>query len=126
MTDSEAKQMAGGSNLPRRALGRRLRDLRAKAGKSKLSAALRIDISRQGLGRLEEGEFIRISSVQYQALLDFYEVDEEAREEVLGLIEEVKAAKGDSLGGWWRAYADVVNPHFNYFMELEQACSRMT
>lgn len=118
--------MAGGSNLPRRALGRRLRDLRGKAGKSKLAAALRIEISRQGLGRLEEGEFIRVSSAQYRDLLDFYGVEGEARTEVLGLIDEVKAAKGDPSVGWWRLYADVVNPGFNHFMAFEQDCSRMT
>lgn len=118
--------MSGGSTLPRRALGRRLRDLRLKAGKSLLAAALTIEVSKQTIGRMEEGEVVRIFTAQFRDLLEFYEVDDEAKAEVLGLIEEVKASKGDPSVGWWRAYADVVNPHFDHFMELEQACSRLT
>jgi hypothetical protein len=118
--------MAGGSTLPRRALGRRLRELRSKATKSQLAAGLAIEVSKQGIGRLEDGQVVRISTAQLRDLLDFYEADGDARAEVLGLLQEVKAAKGDPSNGWWRAYADVVNPHFDHFMSLEQACSRMT
>lgn len=118
--------MAGGSTLPRRALGRRLRELRAKAKKSQLAAGLAIEVSKQGIGRLEDGQAVRISTAQFRDLLDFYGADEEAKAEVLGLLQEVKAAKGDLSRGWWRAYSDVVNPHFDHFMSLEQACSRMT
>ncbi|WP_063039374.1 DUF5753 domain-containing protein [Nocardia pseudovaccinii] len=118
--------MAGGSTLPRRALGRRLRELRLEAKKSQLAAGLAIEVSKQGVGRLEDGQVVRISTAQYRDLLDFYGADEDAKTEVLGLYQEVKAAKGDPSSGWWRAYADVVNPHFDHFMSLEQACSRMT
>ncbi|MBF6173739.1 DUF5753 domain-containing protein [Nocardia blacklockiae] len=118
--------MAGGSTLPRRALGRRLRALRIEAKKSQLSAAVAIEVSKQGIGRLEDGHVVRISTLQFRALLDFYSASEDARAEVMGLIQEIKAAKGNSSNGWWRAYADVVNPHFNHFMSLEQACSTMT
>jgi hypothetical protein len=118
--------MSGGSTLPRRALGRRLRDLRLKAEKSLLAAAVQIDVSKQTIGRMEEGQYVRISAVQYHSLLDLYAADQAAREEVTGLIEEVKSAKGDSVKGWWRAYDDVVNRDFDHFMSLEQACNRMT
>ena len=118
--------MSGGSTLPRRALGRRLRDLRLAAKKSRLAAAVTIEISKQGVGRMEDGEPVRVSTAQFRELLQFYEADEAARTEVLGLLQEVRAAKGDPASGWWRAYADVVNPHFDHFMSLEQACSRMT
>ncbi|NKY88981.1 helix-turn-helix domain-containing protein [Nocardia veterana] len=118
--------MAGGSTLPRRALGRRMRELRTAAGKSQLAAGLAIEISKQGIGRLEEGQIVRISTAQFRELLDFYAVDAETKDEVLGLLKEVKAAKGDASSGWWRAYADVVNPHFNHYMSLEQASARIT
>lgn len=118
--------MSGGSTLPRRALGRRLRDLRLAANKSKLAAAVTIEISKSGLGRLEDGEPVRISTSQFRDLLEFYGADEVASAEVLGLLQEVRATKGDPTAGWWRAYSDVVNPHFDHFMGLEQACSRMT
>ncbi len=118
--------MAIGSTLPRRALGRRLRELRLEKKKSQLAAGLAIEVSKQGIGRLEEGQPVRISTAQFRDLLDFYGADDEAKAEVLGLLQEVKAAKGDPSRGWWRAYADVVNPHFDHFMSLEQACSGMT
>ncbi|MFQ6326680.1 helix-turn-helix domain-containing protein [Nocardia sp. CWNU-33] len=115
-----------GSTLPRRALGRLLRELRAKAGKSQLAAGLSIEVSKQTIGRVEDGQPARISTAQFRDLLDFYGADDDAREEVLGLLQEVKAAKGDPAGGWWRAYADLLNSHFDHFMSLEQACVRMT
>ncbi|MGW0260437.1 helix-turn-helix domain-containing protein [Nocardia beijingensis] len=115
-----------GSTLPRRALGRLLRDLRTRANKSQLAAGLAIEVSKQTIGRVEDGRPARISTAQFRDLLDFYEADEDVRAEVLGLLQEVKAAKGDPTSGWWRAYADVVNPHFDHFMSLEQACCRMT
>jgi transcriptional regulator with XRE-family HTH domain len=115
-----------GSTLPRRALGRRLRDLRLAANKSKLAAAVAIDISKSSLGRLEDGEAVRVSSAQFRELLRFFGADEAATNEVFGLLQEARATKGDPTIGWWRAYSDVVNPHFDHFMGLEQACSRMT
>ena len=118
--------MAIGSTLPRRALGRRLRELRLTSKKSQLAAGLAIEVSKQGIGRLEEGQPVRISTAQFRDLLGFYEAEEGTKEEVLGLLQEVKAAKGDPSRGWWRAYADVVNPHFDHFMSLEQACSSMS
>ncbi|MGV9638249.1 helix-turn-helix domain-containing protein [Nocardia rhamnosiphila] len=118
--------MAIGSTLPRRALGRRLRELRFESKKSQLAAGLAIEVSKQGIGRLEEGQPVRISTAQFRDLLEFYGADDSVRDEVLGLLQEVKAAKGDPSRGWWRAYADVVNPQFDHYMSLEQACSQMT
>lgn len=118
--------MAIGSTLPRRALGRRLRELRFQSKKSQLAAGLAIEVSKQGIGRLEEGQPVRISTAQFRDLLEFYGADDSVRDEVLGLLQEVKAATGDPSRGWWRAYSDVVNPHFDHFMSLEQACSRLT
>lgn len=115
-----------GSTLPRRALGRRLRELRDTARKSQLAAGLHIEVSKQTIGRVEDGRVARISTAQFRDLLDFYGASAADREEVLGLLQEVKAIKGDAATGWWRAYSDVVNAHFDHFMSLEQACNRMT
>ncbi|WP_081879617.1 helix-turn-helix transcriptional regulator [Nocardia sp. NRRL WC-3656] len=116
--------MAGGSTLPRRALGRRMRELRSAAGKSQLAAGLAIEVSKQGIGRLEEGQVVRISTAQFRDLLDFYAADAETKDEVLGLLQEVKATRGVDSSFWWRAFSDVVNPNFNHFISLEQACSK--
>ncbi|WP_028478612.1 helix-turn-helix transcriptional regulator [Nocardia sp. CNY236] len=115
-----------GSTLPRRALGRLLRDLRIDAGKSRLAAGLAIEVSKQTVGRVEDGIPARVSTAQFKDLLNFYGADQDSSAEVLGLLQEVRAIKGDPSSGWWRAYSDVVNPHFDHFMSLEQACSRLT
>ncbi|WP_327150349.1 helix-turn-helix domain-containing protein [Nocardia sp. NBC_01329] len=91
-----------------------------------MAAGLAIEVSKQGIGRLEEGQPVRISTAQFRDLLEFYGAGDEVRDEVLGLVQEVKVAKGDPSRGWWRTYADVVNPHFDHFMSLEQACSQLT
>lgn len=116
-----------GSTLPRRALGRRLRELRERANKSQLAAGTCIEVSKQTIGRVEEGRPARISTAQYRELLDLYGASEAEREEVLELHKEVRAINDSvSTQGWWRAYSDVVNPHFDHFMSLEQSCDRLT
>jgi hypothetical protein len=60
-----------------------------------------------------------------EVLLDLYEATDDDRETVRALMQEVKAAKGDPAGGWWRTYSDVVSSHFDHFMSLEQACDRL-
>ncbi|MBF6355852.1 helix-turn-helix domain-containing protein [Nocardia higoensis] len=116
-----------GSTLPRRALGRRLRELRERANKSQLAAGTCIEVSKQTIGRVEEGRPARISTAQYRELLDLYGASEAEREEVLELHKEVRAINDSvSTQGWWRAYSDVVNPHFDHYMSLEQACDRLT
>ncbi|WP_040796450.1 helix-turn-helix domain-containing protein [Nocardia higoensis] len=116
-----------GSTLPRRALGRRLRELREQAKKSQLAAGTCIEVSKQTIGRVEEGRPARISTAQYRELLDLYGASEAEREEVLGLHKEVRAINDTvSTRGWWRAYSDVVNPHFDHYMSLEQASDRLT
>ncbi|MBF6180864.1 helix-turn-helix domain-containing protein [Nocardia otitidiscaviarum] len=115
-----------GSTLPRRALGRLLRELRLRAKKSQLAAGLAIDMSPPSINRLEAGRPVKISTPQFHALLDLYEASAAERERVLGLLAEAKAAKGDPKGGWWRAYSDLVSSHFDHYMHLEQECNRLT
>lgn len=115
-----------GSTLPRRALGRILHDLRKNAGKGQLPAGLAIEVSPQVISRMEDGIPVKVSTLQYKELLTFYGADQSTAETVLGLLQEVKAAKGDPTGGWWRAYSDLVASHFDHYMSLEEACNRLT
>ncbi|MGV9413123.1 DUF5753 domain-containing protein [Nocardia sp. NPDC003693] len=115
-----------GSTLPRRALGRLLRQLRLEARKSQLAAGLAIEMSPPSINRLEAGRIVRVSTPQFNALLDLYEAGADDRAQVLALVQEAKAAKGDPKGGWWRAYSDVVGTHFDHYMGLEEACNRFT
>ncbi|MFE6858566.1 helix-turn-helix domain-containing protein [Nocardia sp. NPDC057668] len=123
--NSEANNMVG-STLPRRALGRLLRELRKTSQKSQLSAGLAIDMSPPSINRLEAGQRVKISTPQFSALLDLYAASADQRAQVLALVEETKATKGDPKGGWWRAYSDVVGSHFDHYMGLEEVCNRFT
>ncbi|WP_306359196.1 helix-turn-helix transcriptional regulator [Nocardia sp. CC227C] len=115
-----------GSTIPRRALGRILHDLRIQAGKTQLAAGLIIDVSPQVIGRMEDGIPVKVSGVQVKELLRCYGAEQETADQVLTLFDEVKAAKGDPRGGWWRAYKDVTSSHFDHYMNLEEACTRLT
>lgn len=122
-----------GSTLPLRALGRLLRAHRIRTGKSQLAAGLHIEISPQTLGRLEDGQKIKISTVQIASLLDYYGIVEPSAErtEALGLWEEVKqeirATKlNQSSAGWWRAYSDQYANHFDHYLSLEATARRVT
>ncbi|WP_324195398.1 helix-turn-helix domain-containing protein [Nocardia terpenica] len=121
---SEVNEMAG-SSVPRRALGRVLHDLRTKAGKSQLSSGLVIDVSPQTIGRMEDGQSVKMSTPQMKELLAFYGATATSRKTVLALLREVKASKGDPSGGWWRAYADEIATDFDYYLELEKAACRL-
>ncbi|MCP9619932.1 helix-turn-helix domain-containing protein [Nocardia otitidiscaviarum] len=115
-----------GSTIPRRALGRILHDLRAQAGKTQLAAGLIIDVSPQVIGRMEDGIPVKVSGVQVKELLRCYGAEPDVADQALSLFEEVKAARGDPRGGWWRAYKDVTSSHFDHYMNLEEACTRLT
>ncbi|MEC3915622.1 helix-turn-helix domain-containing protein [Nocardia sp. CDC160] len=122
-----------GSSLPRRALGRRLRSYREQANKSQLAAGLHIDLSPQSIGRIEDGQKVKLSTGQIRDLLDLYgvPVDGAEREEVLGLWQEVKdqaqAAKlAGTTKGWWQAYTDQYAPHFDHYLGLEAVATHLT
>lgn len=122
-----------GSSLPRRAFGRSLRRLRLAAGKGQLAAGLRVEISPQSVGRMEDGRKVRISTLQVRDLLDFYGIGDPSteRDEVLALWDEVKqqdqAAKSQGgTSGWWRSYRDQFATHFDHYLSLEAAANHLT
>ncbi|WP_157556199.1 DUF5753 domain-containing protein [Nocardia acidivorans] len=122
-----------GSSLPRRALGRRLRGFRMQAEKSQLAAGLHIELSPQSIGRMEDGQKVKICTAQIRDLLDFYEVPDPSRErdEVFLLWQEVKdqqlAAKlAGTTKGWWQAYTDQYEPHFDHYLGLEAVATHLT
>ncbi|WUD61238.1 DUF5753 domain-containing protein [Nocardia sp. NBC_00511] len=103
------------------------------AGKSQLAAGLHIEISPQTLGRMEDGQKIKISTVQIGSLLDFYAIGEPSpeRSEILGLWDEVKqeirvAKRSGSSAGWWRAYSDQYAYHFDQYLALEATACGIT
>jgi transcriptional regulator with XRE-family HTH domain len=117
--------MAGGSTLPKRALGRELRRLRERSGIRQAAAARAIEVSPQTIGRMEDGHASRPTSLQINGLCDRYGASDEERQFLLDLLEDSRTAK-QSGGGWWRAYADEIPADFNHYLALEESATRVT
>ncbi|MVU77521.1 helix-turn-helix domain-containing protein [Nocardia sp. ET3-3] len=122
-----------GSSLPRRAFGRTLRNLRIRAGYKQSDAGVRIETSPQSVSRMEDGQRIKISTVQIKDLLDFYGIPDPSpdREAVLELWQEAKqhdqiAKAQGTTKGWWRSYSDQLDGHFDHYLSLEEAANRLT
>jgi transcriptional regulator with XRE-family HTH domain len=102
--------------LPRRVLGRRLRELREVAGMSRANAARRCEMGAQTLWRLETGRNSETKRMVVNALCDTYEASAEDRRELLWLVEESRK------DGWWQSsFADAVVPEAEMFLGLEHA-----
>ncbi|MGW5384419.1 helix-turn-helix domain-containing protein [Nocardia sp. NPDC003963] len=102
--------------LPRRVLGRRLRELREVAGMSRANAARRCEMGAQTLWRLESGRNSEIKKMVVNALCDAYGTGAEDRRELLWLVEESRK------DGWWQSsFADAIVPEAEMFLGLEQA-----
>ncbi|WP_196054648.1 DUF5753 domain-containing protein, partial [Nocardia aurantiaca] len=99
----------------------------------RLAAGRHIEMSPQSVGRLEDGQRVKICTAQIRDLLQFYGVPDPSpeRDEVLGLWEEVKQqdlimkAQGGTAG-WWRAYSDQFDAHFDHYLRLEEAADHLT
>ncbi|ATL69051.1 DUF5753 domain-containing protein [Nocardia terpenica] len=116
-----------GSTLACRALGRELRRLRARARLQQAEAARLSETSPQSIGRMEDGQYTRITSFQVNALCNAYGATDAERELVLALLEEAKAVhKGRAGSAWWRGFADEIPSDFNHYISLEDSANRLT
>ncbi|WP_039784233.1 helix-turn-helix domain-containing protein [Nocardia cerradoensis] len=119
--------MGSGSTLAQRALGRELRRLRNNKGMGQSQAARIAETSHQTIGRIEEGQTTRITSLQVNALCDSYGASDEERRICLDLVKEIRASReGKVTASWWRAYADQISTGFNHYLALEDAADRLT
>lgn len=101
--------------LPRRVLGRRLREMRELAGLTRAHAARRCEMGAQTLWRLETGRNSETKKIIVNALCDVYEASVGDRRELLWLVDESRK------DGWWQSYADAVVPEVEMYLGLEQA-----
>ncbi|WP_433112516.1 helix-turn-helix domain-containing protein [Micromonospora sp. CA-246542] len=107
-----------GSTVPRRQLGRLLRQFRNEAGVTLDAAAEALEYSRQKIWRLECGQgSVRVLDVK--AMCELYGVSPEMTEAMRGLAVETKSK------GWWHAYGDAVPNWFELYVGLESAASRL-
>ncbi|WP_200210395.1 helix-turn-helix domain-containing protein [Micromonospora coerulea] len=107
-----------GSTVPRRQLGRLLRQFRTEAGVTLDAAAEALEYSRQKIWRIECGlGAVRVLDVK--AMCELYNVSAEMTEAMRGLAAETKSK------GWWHAYGDAVPNWFELYVGLESAAAHL-
>ena len=107
-----------GSTVPRRQVGRLMRQLREQAGISLMAAANELEFSRARMYRIENGE-VAVRKHDVIAMCTIYGAPDSITEVLIGLAAESKAK------GWWHAYGDVVPGWFELYVGMESAASRL-
>lgn len=107
-----------GSTVPRRQLGRALRDLRTEARMTLDGAAEAMQCSRQKMWRIETG-LGPTRAVDVKALCELYAATPELTAALTALAHETKTK------GWWHSYGDAIPDWFELYVGLESAASRL-
>src|SRR5690348_8254490 len=107
-----------GSTVPRRQLGRHLRELRNQQRLTVRAAAERLEWSEAKMWRIETGQ-TSLRSLDVEAMCKIYGAPADLTEALMGLAKETKAR------GWWHAYGDVIPEGFDVYIGLEEAASQL-
>jgi transcriptional regulator with XRE-family HTH domain len=107
-----------GSTVPRRQLGRHLRDLRGQARLTLRAAATALEWSEAKMWRIETGQ-TSMRSLDVEQMCRIYGAPAGQTTSLMALAKETKAR------GWWLSYSDVINEGFDVFIGLEEAASRI-
>lgn len=107
-----------GSTVPRRQLGRALRELRTEARTTLDGAAEALQCSRQKMWRIETG-LGAVRAVDAKAMCELYGATAELTGALTALANETKAK------GWWHSYGDAIPDWFELYVGLESAASRL-
>ncbi|RBM19125.1 helix-turn-helix transcriptional regulator [Streptomyces sp. PT12] len=108
-----------GSTVPRRQLGRVLRELRTDARLTLKLAAKKLEWSEAKMWRIESG-LTSMRSHDVQTMCKIYGASAEITEALMGLAKETKAR------GWWHSFGDIIPEGFDVFIGLEGAASQMS
>ncbi len=108
-----------GSTVPRRQLGRYLRDLRAGQRITVKTAAEKLEWSETKVWRIETGQ-TSLRSHDVELMCRIYAAPPDLTEALMGLARETKAK------GWWHAYGDVIPEGFDVYIGLEEAASELS
>ncbi|MGW0178651.1 helix-turn-helix domain-containing protein [Nocardia sp. NPDC003345] len=109
-----------GSTLPRRQVGRYLRDLRQGAGLTIAELARRIERGATTVQRLETGSAERIRLWDIEAICRVCGADTTTIDALKGL-----AQQGNSKS-WWHQYGDLIPLNFDVYMGLEAGARKLT
>jgi transcriptional regulator with XRE-family HTH domain len=108
-----------GSTVPRRQLGRYLRDLRNRQRMTVKTAAEELEWSETKIWRIETGQ-TSLRSHDVDLMCRIYGAPADLTEALRGLAKETKAK------GWWQAYGDVIPENFDVYLGLEEAASGLS
>src|SRR5229473_8185023 len=108
-----------GSTVPRRQLGRYLRELRAGQRITVKTAAEKLEWSETKVWRIETGQ-TSLRSHDVELMCRIYAAPPDLTEALMGLAKETKAK------GWWHAYGDVIPEGFDVYIGLEEAVSSLS
>jgi hypothetical protein len=108
-----------GSTVPRRQLGRYLRDLRNRSRLTVRAAADRLEWSEAKIWRIETGQ-TSLRSLDVETMCRIYGAPADLTAALMGLAKETKAR------GWWHSYGDVIPETFDVYIGLEEAASRLS
>ena len=107
-----------GSTVPRRQLGRYLRDLRNRQHITVKTAAEELEWSETKIWRIETGQ-TSLRSHDVEIMCRIYAAPPDLTEALMGLAKETKAK------GWWQSYGDVIPENFDIYLGLEEAASQL-
>ncbi|MGH3684336.1 MAG: helix-turn-helix domain-containing protein [Pseudonocardiaceae bacterium] len=108
-----------GSTVPRRQLGRYLRDLRNKSRLTVRAAGAQLEWSEAKVWRIETGQ-TSLRSLDVEAMCKVYGAPPDITEALMGLAKETKAR------GWWHSYGDAIPEGFDLYIGLEEAASQFS
>jgi hypothetical protein len=108
-----------GSTVPRRQLGRYLRDLRNKSRFTVRAAGAQLEWSEAKIWRIETGQ-TSLRSLDVEAMCKVYGAPQDITEALMGLAKETKAR------GWWHSYGDAIPEYFDVYIGLEEAASHFS
>ncbi|WP_280259281.1 helix-turn-helix domain-containing protein [Nocardia abscessus] len=108
-----------GSTLPRRQLGRALREAREGAGFTLERAAQLMEMGKTSVGRIEKGQNDKVRLRDVEAFGNLYGLGAEQ-------IEELKAlAQQSATKSWWQSSRNLIVPGYNTYLGLESGASEL-
>jgi transcriptional regulator with XRE-family HTH domain len=107
-----------GSTVPRRQLGRALKDLRTEAQMTLDATAEALHCSRQKMWRIEAG-LGPVRPLDVRFICELYGATRELSDALTNLAAETKAK------GWWHSYGNAVPDWFELYVGLEQTASHL-
>jgi transcriptional regulator with XRE-family HTH domain len=108
-----------GSTVPRRQLGRYLRDLRNRSRLTVRAAGAQLEWSEAKIWRIETGQ-TSLRSLDVEAMCKVYGAPQDMTEALMGLAKETKAR------GWWHSYGDAIPEYLDVYIGLEEAASHFS